>query len=39
MLPPYPNLIPVHNYAVMATRIRKITKLQVMREQSMAKRR
>lgn len=38
MTPPTPNLLPIHNYHILETRNRKIIKLCIMREKSLAKR-
>jgi hypothetical protein len=38
MTPPSPNLLPIHNYHILETRNRKLLKLCIMREKSLAKR-
>lgn len=39
MTPPFANLIPIENYPIMDARHRKILKLEIMREKSIARRR
>ena len=38
MTAPAPNLLPIHNYHILETRTRKLLKLCIMREKSIAKR-
>ena len=39
MTPPSPNLLPIENYAIMDARHRKLLKLEIMKEKSLARRR
>lgn len=38
MTPPAPNLLPIHNYHILETRNRKLLKLCIMKEKSLARR-
>jgi hypothetical protein len=37
MTPPTPNLLPIHNYHILETRNRKLLKLCILREKSLAR--
>jgi hypothetical protein len=38
MTPPAPSLLPIHNYHILETRNRKLLKLCIMKEKSLARR-